>query len=297
MKACFISGHTPVEVAKDPWGLTGEWCWVKAYNADVLNPRNVARDWGVLDKYDLIFIPGYIQTFHFLRELRGHPRPRGKIITWIDYPAELLPRLPAVQQDPTLPGEIKVADLIISPVPLHEPYYKGGDSHIVSMVHPVDGERLQDKVIPAPNREQPICLWVFHRWAPDVWPRIIPIVRQHPELWHIAIGLTQEGVEHATMYVEEAYTWSPRADYLALVRRAAHVVDMHPYVSMGRVTLEAASLGVPVQADRTPTCRVDVDNWYGGIQGGLGPVQAEQVKKHWIGEAKADLDVALKYLE
>jgi len=296
-KAAFVSMHIPKEVQTEPWGLTGEWCWKKAYQADVLNPRLVARQWSVLDAYDLIFVPGYISGFQWLRELFNGHRPRGKVITWIDYSSELIWRLPAIVEDPTLPMVIKQADVIISPEQGFEPYYRGTEAQIVAMAHPVDGEVLKQRFhrpsLLAKVSGAPVCLWVFHRWQTDSWPRIVPMVQAYPEYAHIAVGLSPEGREYAEMYLDAAFTILPMKDFLRLLAGSTLCVDMHSYRSIGRVVLEAASLGVPVLVNRTPTCHVDTWKWYNGLNVGCGPVQAEQVKRHWIKQAKADLDAAL----
>jgi glycosyltransferase involved in cell wall biosynthesis len=119
------------------------------------------------------------------------------------------------------------------------------------------------------------------------------MVQMHPEYNHVAVGLSPAAREYAEMYLDAAFTILKTKDFLKLLAGSALCIDMHPYRSMGRVVLEAASLGVPVLTNRTPTCRVPTWKWYDGLNAGHGPVQAEAVKKHWIREAKADLDLAL----
>ncbi len=295
-KACFISMHKPQEIDTLPWMLTGEWCWQRAYKADVLNPRAVRRDWGVLDQYGLILVPGYVQTFRFLREMMA-VRPRGRVVAWIDYSAALMSMLPAVQHDPTLPAAVGLADVVIMPDPEHAPYI-GDTATIAQMVHPVDGERLQKHLKPQLLEKRPtvggkqVCVWVFHRWPPANWVTPAMMTERRPDLYHIAVGLSQEAVEWGLMHFDEAYQTISTKDLCTLISKSHCVVDMNPYRSMGRVVLEAASLGTPVYVNRFPTCSVPTRKWYCGIEcdAEYAQEQGDAVKQHWIEPSKKRLD-------
>jgi len=293
IRACFITPMSvPAEVKEEPWGMTGQWCWAKAYNTDFLDPRLVSKQWGILNEYDLIFVPGFIRNLQWMRELWRH-RPGGKIISWLDYGSELIWRLPAVQYDPMLPAEIWQADVIICPDRGHLAYLQGTEAVVVEMVHPVDGEALREsfKGESSPHND---CIWVFHQWAPDLWAQAVPVLKAYPQFRHIAVGLTPETITYAGMHFDVATTILPRKELLQRLSAAALCVDMNPFSSMGRVVLEAASLKTPVMINRKPTCNVEAGFWYEGLGTKLGPSQAEQVKQHWIEPSKEMLEKALK---
>jgi len=300
MKACFISPPSmiPKEIFQEPWGVTGQWCWVKAFGssrlriAELLDPKLVSRQWDVLNEYDLIFVPGFISMLQWMRELWKH-RPGGTVISWLDYGSDVVWRMPAVQYDPMLPAEIGQADVVICPDPAHKVYFLETRAKVVEMVHPVDGEALKGLVVDHSSVNDD-CIWVFHSWAPDLWALVVPYLKDQPNYRHIAVGLSNETFQRAGMYFDIATTILPRKDFFKRLSPASLCVDMSPFPSMGRVILEAASLGVPVLANKKPFCNVDTPFWYDGLFVERPAEQIHQVQQHWIEPSKAMLEQAFK---